>query len=150
MELEILGNAKDAYVVGGQSRILYDCLHVLLVNAVRHRSSNKEVKLILETRNSELVGAHELNVKVTSPLSTEGWEPKNIDSKISNMKRILFTEKLSKRAMIIHGYSGLRKLRYLMYRMDREDQISLNHNGTSVSVGFSMPLEFAKVNDDEG
>lgn len=147
-DLEITGNAREAIVVGGQSRILYDCLHVLLVNAAKHSSGYQNVSLSFESENLNQSASSELSVTVLSHLSKFPEQASDNFEKYLKMKRVLFDEESSKKSLIVHGYSGLRKLRYLMYRMDRENKITLEWSEDTVSVGFSIPIEFARNLDE--
>lgn len=144
ISLSISGNAREAIVIGGQSRILYDCLHVLLINAAKHGIESKTVSLSLNSDQSSRSVIRDLYVSVSSNLSNSSQDTEASRQKIAKMKYVLFEEQLNKRSLIAHGYSGLRKLRYLLYRMDRENTINLDWNDNIVTIGFSIPIDFVK------
>ncbi len=142
-ELQIEGNALDALVVGGQSRILYDCLHVLLVNAAKHCSGEQNVSLSFDADDLLPGTTTELRVTVKSTLSTEDGDVDISKAKFQKMKKVLQEEDQSKEFMVVQGYSGLRKLRYLLFRMQRDKEISLAWKDSVVEIGFSIPIDIA-------
>lgn len=148
-KLIIEGDAGDVLVKGGNVRTLYDCLHVILVNAMKHSSGHDKVKLKFISQGTELIGVKELSVSITSSLSQADKDLDKNSKKYSKMSKEIASNEMSEKAMVIQGYSGLRKLRYLLFRTRRSETLDLDWANGEVTLKFEIPLNFlgAPVND---
>lgn len=148
-KLTITGDAKDALVTGGNVRTLFDCLHVVLVNAVKHSNGHDKVKLKFISRHAELVGVQELSVVIMSSLSRDGNEFDESSRRYAEMSEIVGSSEMSEKVMVVQGYSGLRKLRYLLFRTRRSETLKLDWVKDEVCLRFDIPLNFigARVDD---
>ncbi len=142
IELVIYGNAKDAPVVGGNVRTLFDCLHVVLVNAGKHSDGNHSILLEMFCDEAVEAGVQELNIVITSSLSRKKGEIEENEFKYKKMSDAITKAEISKQAMVVQGYSGLRKLKYLLFRSQRSDTLKLEWNRGKVSLRFNIPINF--------
>lgn len=144
LKLAISGNAETALVTGSNVRTLYDCLHVVLVNAAKHSNGHDKVELKFETELSEPDGVQELKVGITSSLSAAAEHLDESTKKFAEMRAIAESSEISKKVMVVQGYSGLRKLQYLLFRTRRLETLKLYWAAEEVGIAFDVPVNFVK------
>lgn len=141
-KLEISGNAAQSLVTGSNVRTLYDCLHVVLVNAVKHSNGHNVVTLHFETDSADPEGAHELRISIMSALSESPEDFERSSEKFNEMKAIVDSSEVSKEVMVVQGYSGLRKLQYLLFRTRRLETLKLVWIAEEIGISFDIPVNF--------
>lgn len=141
-KMEIEGNASNTLVTGGGVRTLFDCLHVVLVNASKHSVGMQNVELKFNVENSNQTGVQDLNVRLLSSLSDTGPDRDRSEKHFERMNEAIRRSEVSEKVMVMQGYSGLPKLKYLLFRNQRMDSLSLKWVDGRAELAFSIPVNF--------
>lgn len=142
--LNVIGASADMQITGSNVRTLYDCLHVVIVNAAKHANGHSEVTLNFETTNSNDSGPKELSVSIMSSLSDSECKIEESSGKIEKIRAIVESTEISKEVMVVQGYSGIRKLKYLLYRTGRIETLEIVWVGGEIGIRFDIPVNFVE------
>lgn len=131
------GSATDLVVEGLSVHRMYDCLFVLIRNAIRYGDPQTPVEI--EVHN--LFQAHDvarLHVTVRSTFSPES-DPQYHASRLAES----FSHEDLGAAMVLEGYSGIRKLRYITKISEGQATAAYSVDGRRCAVSFSLTVEVA-------
>lgn len=133
----ISGNALDTEYYGISVHRLYDCLAVLMQNAVRH--GELFGKICVDARTTEIPGTnlHEVCVAVTSFVDDE-----EIEESLRRIEKAIGSTESGK-DMVTEGYSGLKKVKYITKLNEGEHTVEVTSVGNEIELRFILKAEVA-------
>lgn len=134
------GNSVETKYTGISVHRLYDCVAVLLQNAVKHGAGEVPIQVIV---NSVSIGAstalESVSVNISSSVPSEKFsESKNrIESAVSAVE--------TSTDMVTEGYTGIKKIKFITRTSEGSHTIrcSFDPQEAIISLGFTMRGELA-------
>lgn len=139
----VTGNALETEYYGISVHRLYDCLAVLIQNAIEHGQQDADVRVQCETEAIQGTRLHNLYVSVSSKMET-----KEVPVKIERIRNALEAAETG-RDMVTEGYSGLKKLKYITRINEGSHTVELNNVGNNLELIFRLRAEVATNGDED-
>ncbi|GAA5064311.1 hypothetical protein N0B44_06040 [Roseibacterium beibuensis] len=133
----VTGNRLETKYYGISVHRIYDCLAVVLQNAVRHGTFHEDIKIAAISNPIEGTNLHHLKISVISKIDTE-----EVESSIERIQAALDAAETG-RDMVTEGYSGLKKLKYLTKLNLGESSVDFASVGDEVEISFSLKVEIS-------
>jgi len=133
------GLAADLTISGSSVHRVYDCLFVLINNAVRYGQKSVPIELSTEVREVGLFTKLDVLVRSCCPSIAEAQRHK---AKIEEL--VSATEDLSV-AMVREGYSGLRKVIYITKEHEGASTLRWDIEGVVLTVGFTTTVDIGDL-----
>lgn len=142
-DLQWLGGGLDIQLDGLSVHRMYDCLFVLLRNALRY--SAKDSTIILQADEQPIGRDSFTRVKVSVSSQFAGAVQQK-----SQLKRLehSFVSENPEEAMATEGYSGIKKIRYITRVNEGASTASYRVEGDRCIVEFSLTVELANRQSD--
>ena len=138
------GNALDAKYTGISVHRLYDCLAVLLQNAVKHGEAGEALSLdISGAREGE--GAFDLlNVVIRTKVARERYllAKQRIVEAISSVE--------TGADMVTEGYTGIKKIKFITRASEGRHTVVCEHDDDKCELAISFRLRAERVSEDAG
>jgi hypothetical protein len=132
----VRGNALGMQYTGISVHRLYDCLAVLINNAIEHGEFYSEV--YINCNSSEIPGTNLHMVEVSALSSVDESE---VSGSLARIEKALSSVETGK-DMVTEGFSGLKKLKYITkLNNDGVHTVSYSTYGSQIEIGFSLKVE---------
>lgn len=133
----VTGNALNTECYGISVHRLYDCLAVLIQNAIKHGALGKNINVNCLTKEIPGTNLHNVSVEVVSWMDTEG-----IERSVKRIKDAISSTETGK-DMVTEGYSGLKKLKYITKLNEGHHTVEVTHVGDELELRFCLKAETA-------
>lgn len=134
------GNGLDEMMDGLSVHRMYDCLFILLRNALKYGNSSNPILINVASIKHASEQIFKNQVAVTSMFESEVEKSRHL----KRIEESFATNELSA-AMVIDHYSGLRKLRYITQSSEGISTAWFRVEAESCTVGFTLTVELAKL-----
>jgi hypothetical protein len=134
------GDAADIQIDGLSVHRMYDCLFVLLHNALNYGAKDKPVTVSVHQLARSHESVSQLHVSVSSAFSSSTERGRQI-----RRLQDSFASDHSEEAMVVEGYSGIRKLRYITHSNEGVTTAKFKVDEDKCFVSFSLTVELAKT-----
>lgn len=134
----VTGCALDTEYYGISVHRLYDCLAVLIQNAIKHGEIFGRITVHANTHEIPNTNLHEVCVSVTSFVDDE-----EVDSCVARIQNAIDSTETGK-DMVTEGYSGLKKLKYITKLNEGRHTVELTSVGNEVELRFTLRVEVAE------
>lgn len=138
--VEFHGEAIENKYTGISVHRLYDCLAVLLQNAVKHGEDNTIIHIAVTSKKLELESVLEsVSVDITSKVLEKDFK----ESK-SRIEQAISAEEAST-DMVTEGYSGIKKIKFITLANEGKQTMKFRSDDASsqLTLGFSIHAEIA-------
>ncbi|QDI82260.1 hypothetical protein E8E01_18415 [Methylorubrum populi] len=141
-----VGSALELVMDGLSVHRMYDCLFVLLTNALKYGDLSKPIIIDAEVDISQLESLRVIKINVTSQ-NQSGPEG---EANYYRLKQSFQSSDIGA-AMVKEGYSGLKKLRFITKNSEGFDTANYAISDRSCTISFSLTVEIAKkvANEDD-
>ncbi|QQN65353.1 hypothetical protein JIR23_06105 [Bradyrhizobium diazoefficiens] len=135
------GDASEIVIDGLSVHRMYDCLFVLLRNALKYGAAEAPIAICVDQTTTSLERLSQLRVSVTSLFG-------DVSERAIHERRLEdnFSSDNAEEAMVVEGYSGIKKLRYITRSSEGAATAAYNINGDRCTVSFLLTVELAKAN----
>ncbi|WP_460272479.1 hypothetical protein [Celeribacter sp. ULVN23_4] len=133
----VTGNRLATEYYGISVHRLYDCLAVVLQNAVRHGVNLGEVTVNASSQPIIGTNLHNLRVSVLSKIPED-----KVEASIARIQAALDSAETG-RDMVTEGYSGLKKLKYLTKLNLGASSVEFVSVGDEVEIIFGLKVEIS-------
>ena len=139
----VTGDRLSTRYYGISVHRLYDCLAVVMQNAVKHGVFHGDIKVRADSIPIEGTNLHRLKVTVLSEIDD--------DEVVESITRIqgALDEAETGKDMVTEGYSGLKKLKYLTRLNMGQSSVSFVSVGNEVEIEFSLKVEVSSEEVDD-
>lgn len=134
----VKGNALETQYYGISVHRLYDCLAVLIQNAIKHGELMSDISVLVDSNEIPGTNLHRVCVSVQSRIDEEEFETsiERINSAIASTE--------TGKDMITEGYSGIKKLKYITKLNEGRHTVEMTNVGNELEIRFSLKVELAK------
>jgi hypothetical protein len=133
------GEGVDVLIDGLSVHRMYDCLFVLLRNALRYGAQSEPVKVLVERLIHTNENVSRFRVSVTSAFRKDERE-----YHLERLRSSFATDDLGA-AMVVEGYSGLKKLRFITRSSEGLSTADYAVEGDICTVSFELTVELASA-----
>lgn len=134
------GGAEDLELDGLSVHRVYDCLSVLIRNAVHYGDVDEPISVRVDSKGMPVPHLERLRFCVASTISDDVKRTQHID----RIKTSLDAEDLAQ-AMVREGYTGIKKLRFITKHSEGASSVHLRTPGSMIEIEFSLTVELAGV-----
>lgn len=138
--IEWAGDGVDVLIDGLSVHRMYDCLFVLLRNALRYGATNQPVKVAVE----KLIHSNESISRFRVSVASAFADNDDRDYHLERLKSSFATDDLGT-AMVIEGYSGIKKLRYITRSSEGWSTAEYDVQGDICTLSFELTVELANA-----
>lgn len=138
-QLDLKGTATEQFIYGLSVHHVYDCLFVLIRNAFAHADEKHPVTIEFKLVYIENLAFPRLQINCSSKFRSEEiarTQFKTLTDKITS------DEDLEK-AMVIEGYSGIRKILHILSTLRWSKGIQAEKTGLILKLSFELPVELS-------
>ncbi|WP_376710949.1 hypothetical protein [Pseudochrobactrum lubricantis] len=134
------GNGYDIPMDGLSVHRMYDCLSVLIRNACKYGEVNVPINVDVDAQQAQKANIAKVTVHVASWLKDDA-------SKQENVARLVkcFEENDIGTAMMKEGYSGIKKLRYIVSSCERSSDVKHVITNDICKISFTLTVELAET-----
>lgn len=134
------GDGYEIAMDGLSVHRMYDCLSVLLRNAFKYGEDNYPINVDVQVQKSQKANIARMAVQVAS------WFKKD-EEKGEHVKRLLkcFEENDIGTAMMKEGYSGIKKLRYIVASCEGISNVTYSISEDICKISFFLTVELAET-----
>ena len=136
-----IGKVKRLKIVidGLSVHRMYDCLFVLLRNALKYGAAETPITISVSERTMSRERLSQLQVSVTSIFD-------DVAERAIHEKRLEenFSSDNAEEAMVVEGYSGIKKLRYITRSSEGAATAAYSIEDDRCTVSFLLTVELAK------
>ncbi|RVD17816.1 MAG: hypothetical protein EOS73_09685 [Mesorhizobium sp.] len=136
--IEWKGGDPDALIDGLSVHRMYDCLSVLIRNALGYSREWTPIEVSVDKQMGNKANIARLNVSVTSTLAS----PEERQAHIERLAACFADEDLSA-SMVREGYSGIKKLRFILMHSEGSSTASYSINHDLCRISFVLTVELA-------
>ncbi|PRZ45612.1 hypothetical protein [Tritonibacter scottomollicae] len=133
----VTGNALKTEYTGISVHRIYDCLAVLIQNAIHHGELQGEIRVNSKTEEIPNTNLHRVRLSVSSHIDDEKVE--ECVNRINNALKSTETGK----DMVTEGYSGLKKVKYITKLNEGKHTVELTSVGNEIELRFTLKAEVA-------
>ncbi|MGN6142120.1 MAG: hypothetical protein ACTHOP_00870 [Mesorhizobium sp.] len=135
--IEWEGNGVDEAIDGLSVHRMYDCLSVLVRNALQYASHDSPIRVAVVRLPSDKINLARLEVTVTSSIAGERKE--------YHLNRLseAFRQGDLDASMLREGYSGIKKLRYIVARSEGKPSTHYRIQNDECLITFALTVELA-------
>ncbi|WP_157038846.1 hypothetical protein [Rhodopseudomonas palustris] len=138
--VEWSGDALDLEIDGLSVHRMYDCLFVILHNALTHGQENGLITIQVSQEAMAFESVGHLKATVSSRFSSTSDRSKHIARLAES-----FGYGDPESAMVTEGYSGIKKLRYITRTGDNYSNAGYTIDADTCSVFFTLAVELADL-----
>ena len=139
--LNFFGNAVDEKYTGISVHRLYDCLAVLLQNAVKHGERNSPIRVEMTSRRAAGTAFDLVTVRIGTKVADAQYE--------SSMMRISSAIAVAEDGvdMVTEGYSGIKKVKFITRTCEGSHTVAFTANDSTkvLELSFCMHAETAHM-----
>lgn len=132
------GDAEDLELDGSSVHRVYDCLSVLIRNAVRYADEDECIRVDVTRQGMPVPNIDRLRISVTSVIDDDLARAHHVD----RIKTSLGAEDIDL-AMVKEGYTGIKKLRFITKYSEGSSNVRFSTNGKEIEISFNMTVELA-------
>lgn len=137
--LEWVGESADVSLDGLSVHRMYDCLSVLIRNALTYRSDGSPVSIVVNSVIPEQASIGRLSVSVISLLP----ETAERGVHIARLESSFAATDLDT-SMAREGYSGIKKLRFITQNSEGRPTADYQIDGDECKISFALTVELAE------
>ncbi|WP_155809685.1 hypothetical protein [Bradyrhizobium sp. URHA0013] len=134
------GDAFEVVIDGLSVHRMYDCLFVLLRNALKYGDAEAPITIAANQTAKSSERLSQLRVSVTSTFDDVAERPLHETRLEEN-----FSSDDPGEAMVVEGYSGIKKLRYITRSSEGTATAAYKIDGDQCTVSFLLTVELAKA-----
>uniref|UniRef100_E6VQ20 Uncharacterized protein n=1 Tax=Rhodopseudomonas palustris (strain DX-1) TaxID=652103 RepID=E6VQ20_RHOPX len=142
--IEWEGDAFNVAMDGLSVHRMYDCLSVTLHNALKHGERSGRVVIDVRWDSPSIQGVARFKAAVSSRFAKET----DRREQLSRLKHS-FASGDPEAAMVVEGYSGIRKLRYITRNPDGSSTANFFEGTDTLTVYFSLVVELATKHEED-
>lgn len=134
------GSGLESMLDGLSVHRIYDCLFVLITNALKYGSDEGPITIDVHHDSSITETFSVMTVKVSSYLINDHRRAAHIQRLKDSFSSVDIGT-----AMVVEGYSGLKKMRYIIQHSEGIDTVRYGIENDICSVQFTLTVEIAKT-----
>lgn len=139
----VTGNSLETQYYGISVHRLYDCLAVLLQNAIRHGEPLSPIEVTVAAENLPNTNLQRVCISVLSRV-----DPDKAETGVERIRAALLSTETG-RDMVTEGYSGLKKLKYITKLNEGYHTVEATNVGNELELRFTLKVEVANERDDD-
>ncbi|WP_158687006.1 hypothetical protein [Rhizobium leguminosarum] len=139
-----IGANADLMMEGLSVHRMYDCLSVLIRNALMYGNPDAPIKVSVEGLTISQANIAQLIVSVTSTL-TDGVEK---SEHLARLEQSFKDDDLGA-SMVKEGYTGIKKVRYITQNSEGRATVSYALEGNDCTISFLLTVELGEVGNKE-
>lgn len=139
----VTGDSLETQYYGISVHRLYDCLAVLLQNAVKHGEFQSPITVNVEAEDLPNTNLQRVRISVLSKV-----DPDEVESGVERINAALLSTETGK-DMVTEGYSGLKKVKYITKLNEGHHTVEATSVGDELELRFTLKVEVANERDDD-
>lgn len=131
------GNALDDLMDGLSVHRMYDCLSVVIRNAIKYGCESGGITVNVQKTDESTQTIARFEIEVASSIS-----PDNAAEHMSRIEQSFADSELGA-SMVREGYSGIKKLRFIVLQSEGSDTTAYNISSGVCRISFSITVELS-------